>query len=205
MAPKKNKQFYAYYFSTKDGPENRNKKYHIDSLEDITLYDGDQPLKLARIQVRNKPWTVKSDDTNERWNLCYTCKNITREPSVVEFHEKSPLALLPAGIEINVTDSTIGTTTFLEHIVEKLPDQQPSMLQREKVSSENQSSATPNIVPDEADHAESSMQMIPQYSLRIRQLTLAPQKLVPMFFNQSHQLAQPKKLLLIRFHKVSVR
>ncbi|XP_015794100.1 uncharacterized protein LOC107370644 [Tetranychus urticae] len=67
MAPKKNKQFYAYYFSTKDGPENRNKKYHIDSLEDISLYDGDQPLKLARIQVRNKPWTVKSDDPNERW------------------------------------------------------------------------------------------------------------------------------------------
>lgn len=68
MAPKKSpKKFYAYYFSTKDGPESRNKKYHIDELTDITLYDGNQPQKLARIEVRSKPWKVKSDNPNESW------------------------------------------------------------------------------------------------------------------------------------------
>lgn len=88
-------------------------------------------------------------------NLCYTCKDITADPSVVEFNEKSPL---PADIEMHVSDRTLGVSTFLERIVRKFPDQQPSSSREnpQQVFSGNKSSASPNIVPDETGQADSN-------------------------------------------------
>uniref|UniRef100_T1KUD7 Uncharacterized protein n=1 Tax=Tetranychus urticae TaxID=32264 RepID=T1KUD7_TETUR len=170
-------KFYVRYLTTTQGPDYNKKKYSTKSLDDICLWKFSSKnrtnygarLFLAYQIQNNEPliyWpyylinmTLKKQTPPRLSELCYSGKDITKHPGVVEHNKKFPLPTLPDYISFQRQDppmDTMGTSTFLENVLNEYPHQQESMFTQQSTEFVEPSSATGMLFQNEADMLSNS-------------------------------------------------